>query len=172
MPVKPRLPEHTVYNHNRYPSDTVLQEGLAHNMKAPHCLRWSAWKPPYRDKFARYYSRPYTPHNSRLMQSLGWLTPTQNETLSTPKWLKPPLYQTGRARLLDAAQWWFMGRNCPCALRFFICWWTVLHFSQGETTAQQQAERLLFREVVKSRMRQQLESEAISEIARDLKAAF
>ena len=45
-------------------------------------------------------------------------------------------------------------------------------FSQGETTAQQQAERLLFREVAAAVARQQLESEAINEIARDLKAAF
>ena len=77
MPVKPRLPEHTVYNHNRYPSDTVLQEGLAQYESTLIAFAEAREKLPYRDKFARYYSRPYTPHNSRLMQSLGWLTDTE-----------------------------------------------------------------------------------------------
>ena len=44
-------------------------------------------------------------------------------------------------------------------------------FPQDEA-AQQQAERLLFREIAATVTRQQLDSEALTEIARDLKAIY
>ena len=45
-------------------------------------------------------------------------------------------------------------------------------FYQNTPPTQQQAERLLFSEVANAVVRQQLENEALNEVARDLKAAF
>ena len=77
MPIKPRLPENTVYSDNHYPNDKVLKEGLAQYETTLIHFGEAREKLPYREKFACYYSRPYAPNNTQLMNTLGWLTDTE-----------------------------------------------------------------------------------------------
>lgn len=73
MRVKPRLPVAAVYAENRYPGREVQTAKLAEYEQTMLDFGETREKFPYREKFARYYSRPYAPENIALMQSLGWL---------------------------------------------------------------------------------------------------
>lgn len=77
MPLKPRLPEHTVYAENRYPDDDTLSDGLAQYEQIMTDFGEAREKLPFRQKFARYYSSTYAPKNIPLLQQQGWLTRTQ-----------------------------------------------------------------------------------------------
>lgn len=77
MQRKPRLPENTVYSENHYPSDTVLSEGLAQYEDTMTKFGEARETLPYREKFARYYSRPNAEQNTALMHTLGWLNETK-----------------------------------------------------------------------------------------------
>lgn len=73
MKLKPRLPQAAAYAENRYPCDDSLSENLAAYEKTMLEFGEARETLPYREKFARFYSRPYAPENIGLMQSQGWL---------------------------------------------------------------------------------------------------
>lgn len=80
MAVKPRLPQPAVYAENRYPDTETQLEKLAEYEQTMLDFGEAREKFPFREKFARYYSRPYAPENIELMKSLGWLTNFPDQT--------------------------------------------------------------------------------------------
>ncbi|MFC3874836.1 nitroreductase family protein [Neisseria musculi] len=76
MPLKPRLPENTVYAENRYPEEQTLSDGLEQYERTMTAFGEAREKFPYREKFARHYSSSYAPENLFLLKKLGWLTQT------------------------------------------------------------------------------------------------
>ncbi|MDO4642022.1 MAG: nitroreductase family protein [Neisseria sp.] len=74
MRIKPRLPQAAAYAENQYPTDQSLSESLAAYEETLRQFAEARETLPYREKFARYYSRPYAPENLELIQKAGWLT--------------------------------------------------------------------------------------------------
>lgn len=74
MRIKPRLPQAAAYSENQYPTDQSLSENLAAYEETLTRFGEARETLPYREKFARYYSRSYAPEGTTLMQKAGWLT--------------------------------------------------------------------------------------------------
>ncbi|MDO4694067.1 MAG: nitroreductase family protein [Eikenella sp.] len=74
MRVKPRLPRAAAVAENRYPDDSILAAALAEYESVMTGFGEAREKFPYREKFARYYSREYAPANAALLKRQGLLT--------------------------------------------------------------------------------------------------
>ena len=74
MPLKPRLPLPAAVAENRYPDDATLSAALADYEATMTAFGEAREKLPYREKFARYYSREYGVGNPALLKHQGLLT--------------------------------------------------------------------------------------------------
>ncbi|WP_037586772.1 nitroreductase family protein [Stenoxybacter acetivorans] len=73
MRVKPRLPENAVLFENRYGSDAQLAANLAAYEQTMTEFGEAREKLPFREKFARFYSKPHLSENIQLLKQQGLL---------------------------------------------------------------------------------------------------
>lgn len=71
---KPRLPQQAAVAENRYPDDAVLTAALADYERTLTEFGEAREKLPYREKFARFYSREYGTGNPALLKRQRLLT--------------------------------------------------------------------------------------------------